>query len=360
MGTAELVARDSRRALSLAGDLAACRTSKDLEGPLLAMPQLIGADAFGSGELHFHSPRAAIDILPQLAYPELFDAGTLAFYAAHWKEHPGLARLVSGPERQPMRLSDLLSQRRLRRLPLHSGYRQLGMQGELILQVHWKPGQIACITAHRAGRDFGRRELALIETLAPHVAAARGRIAIGRVAERSRKLLERSLEALGSLAVLLDGNGRIAACGERARHVLRDWFGPSPATDRLPSELEEWIEQRRRSPDPAPLVRAASGRRLEVRLASAGTDDAEMLLLNERRTQRPEAADLERGLPLTRRQAEVLALVAEGLTDAAIAHELGISRRTVGRHVEQILARLHVPTRTAAAAVALGPDYAWR
>jgi DNA-binding CsgD family transcriptional regulator len=53
---------------------------------------------------------------------------------------------------------------------------------------------------------------------------------------------------------------------------------------------------------------------------------------------------------LTDRQRAVLARIARGLTDAQIALELGISPRTVGKHVEHVLRRLGTHTRTAAAA----------
>jgi DNA-binding NarL/FixJ family response regulator len=45
----------------------------------------------------------------------------------------------------------------------------------------------------------------------------------------------------------------------------------------------------------------------------------------------------------------VVARVARGATDAAIAHELGISRRTVGKHLENAYAALGVHDRTSAA-----------
>ncbi|GAA4912390.1 regulatory LuxR family protein [Actinomycetospora succinea] len=52
---------------------------------------------------------------------------------------------------------------------------------------------------------------------------------------------------------------------------------------------------------------------------------------------------------LTAREHAVVARVARGATDAAIAHELGISRRTVGKHLENAYAALGVHDRTSAA-----------
>jgi pimeloyl-ACP methyl ester carboxylesterase/DNA-binding CsgD family transcriptional regulator len=65
-------------------------------------------------------------------------------------------------------------------------------------------------------------------------------------------------------------------------------------------------------------------------------------LLNE-----PEASRLR---DLSGREREVLALVAQGLSDGQIAEELVISPHTVHRHVANILAKSGLPTRSAAAA----------
>jgi DNA-binding NarL/FixJ family response regulator len=56
--------------------------------------------------------------------------------------------------------------------------------------------------------------------------------------------------------------------------------------------------------------------------------------------------------PLTARQEQVLRLVADGLTDAAIGHRLGCSPRTVDKHLEHIYRNLGVSCRTAAIAAA--------
>jgi DNA-binding CsgD family transcriptional regulator len=54
---------------------------------------------------------------------------------------------------------------------------------------------------------------------------------------------------------------------------------------------------------------------------------------------------------LSSREREVLALVADGLSNAAIADRLRLSEHTVKRHVANILVKLDLPTRAAAAAM---------
>jgi NarL family two-component system response regulator LiaR len=53
--------------------------------------------------------------------------------------------------------------------------------------------------------------------------------------------------------------------------------------------------------------------------------------------------------PLSRREMEVLRLVAQGLTNPEIAEKLVISERTVRTHVSHILGKLHLANRTQAA-----------
>ena len=72
-----------------------------------------------------------------------------------------------------------------------------------------------------------------------------------------------------------------------------------------------------------------------------------------------ERLDVLRGRPygqapggLTVREVEVLRLVASGKTNRAIARELGLSEKTVARHVHNSLTKIGVPSRAAATAYA--------
>jgi DNA-binding NarL/FixJ family response regulator len=72
----------------------------------------------------------------------------------------------------------------------------------------------------------------------------------------------------------------------------------------------------------------------------------------------PKAPSPAASLGLTHREAEVLALLAEGRTNRQIGRELFITPKTASVHVSRILAKLGVAGRGEAAAVAhrLGLD----
>jgi NarL family two-component system response regulator LiaR len=68
---------------------------------------------------------------------------------------------------------------------------------------------------------------------------------------------------------------------------------------------------------------------------------------------RPER-DAEALAPLSQREREVLMLIAQGLSNAAIAERLAIGEKTVKSHVSNVLAKLQLADRTQAAV------YAWK
>jgi NarL family two-component system response regulator LiaR len=96
-----------------------------------------------------------------------------------------------------------------------------------------------------------------------------------------------------------------------------------------------------RPADLAEAVRKSS--RGEALLASS----VAARLMQEVSGERPASAGL------TERELEVLRLIARGLSNKLIAHELVVSEKTVKTHVSNILAKLHLADRTQAALYAV-------
>ena len=93
------------------------------------------------------------------------------------------------------------------------------------------------------------------------------------------------------------------------------------------------------------------GAELDYEAARRGFEDLGARI-DLRRLAAPDAVAADAAGPLSRRETEVLTLVATGKTNKAIARELTISEKTVARHVSNILAKLDLASRTEATAYA--------
>jgi len=178
-------------------------------------------------------------------------------------------------------------------------------------------------------------------------------LAIGDLedARRARDELQelgRVFDADALRALVAQTDGAIALAGGQAQAAL----------DPLRRALEQW--QRLEAPYEAARVRVLIGQACRA----VGDDEAAALEHKAARSEferlgaRPELARLDApspagqstpGNPLTAREVQVLRLIAGGRTNKEIADTLCLSDRTVDRHVSNILGKLDVPTRAAAA-----------
>ncbi|SEK75652.1 ATP-binding protein [Rhodococcus maanshanensis] len=150
------------------------------------------------------------------------------------------------------------------------------------------------------------------------------------------------LEAMGWIAAVEDAPERAAVLLGAATALAKAEGG---ITVTLPNLLSHHAECKQRA-------RAALGERdfEEARRRGRGMDFREAIgyALGERRPAGPAA--VEEPVSLTRREMQVAELVAQGLTNRAIAEELVISPRTAQGHVERVLAKLAFTSRTQIAA----------
>jgi LuxR family transcriptional regulator, maltose regulon positive regulatory protein len=146
------------------------------------------------------------------------------------------------------------------------------------------------------------------------------------------------------------GTAPLRACADAAEAALAAARGEH---DRARVLLEDAVDcfMRDGAPFEAAQARLALADSLRA-LGRAEAADRESATANERL--RELAAQSAQPLPeLTPREREVLALLAEGLTNRGIAERLVVSEHTVHRHVTSILRKLDLTSRTAAAAVAI-------
>ncbi len=203
--------------------------------------------------------------------------------------------------------------------------------------------------------DFSEHERLLLDLLRLHLTQAwHNAKAVTRM-QQELDLVKRIVEALDQGVVALTHEGSLLSMNNRARQWLADYFGDrSLLANRLPETLERWVgheenllESKDNVPPPRkPLVVKKNGRRLIVRHLCEETQC--LLLLDEHQTT-PQPTALE-PLGVTHREADVLHWVAQGKTDAEIGMILGLSPRTVQKHLERSYQKLGVENRTAAAA----------
>ena len=105
--------------------------------------------------------------------------------------------------------------------------------------------------------------------------------------------------------------------------------------------------------EPAELARAVRGAGGERATIDEAVAARLLQTLSSAASEQPDSAGRPAIESLTRREREVLSLIAAGRSNKRIALELGIAEKTVKAHVGNVLAKLGVSDRTQAALLAV-------
>jgi DNA-binding CsgD family transcriptional regulator len=161
---------------------------------------------------------------------------------------------------------------------------------------------------------------------------------------RAVRMAREALDVGGMGVLVVDARGRIAWQSPQARRWLAEWF-PDAGGD----EVARWLQTV--NADGACGRGAADGRTLMARrLGDVGMGEAMWLLSVQPAGEAP--ASRLATASLTPRETEVLSWIAKGKTNRDVADILGMSPRTVNKHLEHVFEKLGVETRAAAAALA--------
>jgi len=201
------------------------------------------------------------------------------------------------------------------------------------------------------GVDYVTKPIAVQEMLA----RIRVHLANARLTQSARAALDVS----GRYLLAVNAVGRIMWATPQAQKLLADALAAEGDDVVLPEPIPQWLDQARRGKAGAKTaVMAALHGGEQLRLQYMGKLGANEFLLRLAKDSGAEApAEFSSKLGLTTREGEVLSWLSKGKTNRDIAQILGLSPRTVDKHLEQIYAKLGVENRTAAAAIAVNAKH---
>jgi DNA-binding NarL/FixJ family response regulator len=197
------------------------------------------------------------------------------------------------------------------------------------------------------GVDYVTKPIVIEEMLA----RIRVHLANARLTQSARAALDVS----GRYLLAVNRQGKILWATPQAQKLLSDNLAAGNDDELvLPQPMLQWLEQAQKGKAGSKTTAMASFPNDEqLRLQYMGTlGPNEFLLRLAKDTSANLPAEFTSELGLTTREGEVLSWLSKGKTNRDIAQILGLSPRTVDKHLEQIYAKLGVENRTAAAAIA--------
>ncbi len=202
------------------------------------------------------------------------------------------------------------------------------------------------------GVDYVTKPIAVEEMLA----RIRVHLANARLTQSARAALDVS----GRYLLAVNSEGKIMWATPQAQKLLSDALSSGSDDDVvLPDPIPQWLDQARKGKagSKATIMAALPGNdqlRLQF-MGRLGTNEFLLRLAKDSGTETP--AEFSSELGLTTREGEVLSWLAKGKTNRDIAQILGLSPRTIDKHLEQIYSKLGVENRTAAAAIAVNAKH---
>lgn len=195
------------------------------------------------------------------------------------------------------------------------------------------------------GVDYVTKPIAIEEMLA----RIRVHLANARLTQSARAALDVS----GRYLLAVNAAGKLMWATPQAQKLLADALAGDGDAFTLPDPIPQWLEHARKGKAGAKAMATIPGHE-QLRLQYMGTLGANEFLLRLAKDSGAETpAEFSTELGLTTREGEVLSWLAKGKTNRDIAQILGLSPRTVDKHLEQIYSKLGVENRTAAAAIAV-------
>ncbi|RDJ03573.1 response regulator transcription factor [Rhizobium grahamii] len=177
----------------------------------------------------------------------------------------------------------------------------------------------------------------------------RARIGVHLRNARSTQSARVALDAAGRHLLAVKGDGDIHWSTPQATRLANAAMDRDDAMDTVVSKISEWMKTRPASARDGAFSLSHGGKDV-LQLAFLGAIGADEYLfrLTANNKRAPDEV-LRRHFSLTQRESEVLLWIAKGKPNRDIGEILGLSARTVNKHLEQIYVKLGVENRASAA-----------
>ncbi|MBW9062906.1 response regulator transcription factor [Rhizobium herbae] len=178
----------------------------------------------------------------------------------------------------------------------------------------------------------------------------RARIRVHLANARSAQSARVALDAAGRHLLAVRGSGSIQWSTPQATRLVNAATGRDDGLETLADHIRTWLEERQRhGVSKEPLMIHQHGQPV-LQLAYLGAIGGDEFLFRLTGVSQTSDDDiLRQNFSLTVREAQVLLWIAKGKSNRDIGEILGLSARTVNKHLEQIYVKLGVENRASAA-----------
>lgn len=353
-----LTGKDLRRLSEFLRDLYQLRSHDEFTTHLIAASPSITEGEFTTyNEFHSNGKEGVVksDQIPHISNPGYY-ASIINQYA---DQHPFLPHLQRTKDGRARMFSDFLSTREFRKTSLYQEfYKPLQIPYIAVMSLAGNRHTSITISRHRSGREFNEKTRTILNAIRPHLSQAFKNAMAVTDTHTQFGMTSPETEEAHTAVLAVTPNGRIKWATPRAYSLIREYcLQNGVGMDWLAPNLREWLIYQQKQLDspkevatPVSLLNITHGdRKLSIRLIRNGCQS--LLFLEEQRSM----IDNKRlyVLGLSKRETEILGWVTKGKTNPEIGTILGISPRTVQKHLERIYGHLGVENRHAAMRIAL-------